>query len=169
MAFNGTISGHIGRDPELRFFETGRQVANFTVAVRQPKKDGQDQPARWVKVAVWGKSAEYVGNYIKKGDAVLCIGWVEAPELFTRRDGSQGLAEVFTADVVEKWSGGQQQGQASAPAAQPVAPPPLPLQQQQPLPPHLAAAGWTGAVFQQQAPAPAPASAPVWQSSDLPF
>jgi single stranded DNA-binding protein (ssb) len=112
--FNGTITGHLGRDPDLRYLDNGQQVANFTVAVRQSKRNGQDLPARWVKVAVWGKAAEYVGNYVKKGDGVMCIGRVEAPELFTRRDGTQGLAEVFTAENIEKWTdGGQrQQGQA---------------------------------------------------------
>lgn len=128
MAFYGQITGNIGRDPELKYLDNGRVVANFTVAVRQPKRQGQDQPARWVKVALWGKPAEYVGNYVKKGDKVVLFGRVELPEQFTRRDGSQGLAEVFTADNIEKWTDGQQQGQqapAAAPPAQALTPPPV--------------------------------------------
>lgn len=122
MAFTGQLTGNIGRDPELKYLDNGRMVANFTLAVRQNKRQGQDPPARWVKVAIWGKAAEYVGNYVKKGDSVLCIGRVEAPELFTRRDGSQGLAEVFTAENIEKWGERQaQQGQAPAQPA-PAAP-----------------------------------------------
>lgn len=148
MAFYGQLTGNLGRDPELKYLENGRVVANFTVAVRQPKRQGQDQPARWVKVAVWGKPAEYVGNYVRKGDKVACFGRVEPPELFTRRDGSQGLAEVFTAENIEKWTdgGGQQQVQQAPAAAPPAQAPaaaqahaaPAPAAQ----PAHLAAAGW---------------------------
>ena len=87
MAYIGQITGNLGRDPELKYLNDGKMVANFTVAVRQPRRQGQEQAARWVKVAVWGKSAEYVGNYVKKGDKVFLYGRVEEPELYTDRNG----------------------------------------------------------------------------------
>lgn len=121
MAFTGQLTGHLGRDPELRYLENGSIVANFTVAVRQNKRKGEEQPPRWVKVAVWGKAAEYVGNYVKKGDGVICMGRIETPELFTDRNGQQRLSEVFTAENIEKWSerrgDAQPQQQAPPPAA----------------------------------------------------
>jgi single-strand DNA-binding protein len=133
MAFNGFITGNLGRDPELRCLDDGRMVANFTLAVRQAKRRGEDPPARWVKVAIWGRSAQYVADYVRKGDTVGVWGRVDAPELFTKRDGTTGVAEVFTADSVEKFSGGQQQApaqqqassyaQASQPAARPAVAP----------------------------------------------
>lgn len=168
MAFTGQLSGNLGRDPELRYLDNGKVVANFTIAVRQNKRQGQDPPARWVKVAVWGKAAEYVGNYVKKGDSVLCMGRVEAPELFTRRDGSQGMAEVFTAENIEKWGERQaQQGQAPAqqPAAAPAAAPAAH--------PAHAAAGWQpspqqGTVAANWNSAPAPAGG-MDDHDEIPF
>ena len=121
MAFTAQLTGNLGRDPELKYLDSGKTVANFTVAVRQNKKDA---PARWVKVAVWGKAAEYVGNYVRKGDSVLLMGRVEAPEIFTRRDGTTGIAEVFTAENIEKFGERQQQSQPAAPAAAAPAPSP---------------------------------------------
>jgi single-strand DNA-binding protein len=132
MAFTGFFSGHIGRDPELKYLDTGGMVANFTVAVRQPKRNGEDRPPRWVKVAVWGKSAEYVGNYVKKGDGVICYGRVEPPEVYQDRQGESRVVEKFTADNIEKWSdakprqGDAQPGVAPAAAAPAVAPAPRP-------------------------------------------
>lgn len=129
MAFIGQLTGNIGRDPELKYLDNGQTVANFTVAVRQPKRQDQEPEARWVKVAIWGKSAEYVGNYVKKGDSVLLMGRVGVPEVFTRRDGTTGIAETFTADNVEKFGERQEQGKAApssvayAQASQRVAPP----------------------------------------------
>ena len=154
MAFYGQLTGNIGRDPELKYLDNGRVVANFTVAVRQPKRQGQDQPARWVKVAVWGKPAEYVGNYVRKGDKVACFGRVETPELFTRRDGSQGMAEVFTADNLEKLNDGQQQSQNGGDAAS-AAPP--------------AANAYAQASQPAARPAPAPAPVTGMDDGDIPF
>jgi single-strand DNA-binding protein len=156
MAFTAQLTGNLGRDPELKYLDSGKTVANFTVAVRQNKKDA---PARWVKVAVWGKAAEYVGNYVRKGDSVLLMGRVEAPEVFTRRDGTTGIAEVFTAENIEKFGERQQQDQAApAPvqAAQPV------YQQQAPAQPVHQQAPAHQPVYQQQAPAPI-------ASDDIPF
>lgn len=172
MAFYGQITGNLGRDPELKYLDNGRVVANFTVAVRQGKRQGQELPPRWVKVAVWGKPAEYVGNYVKKGDKVVLFGRVEPPEQFTRRDGSQGLAEVFTADNIEKFNDAPGAGAAAA-AAPAAAPAPAPH-------PAHAAAGWqpdpsrgTVAAGQQALTPPpvwnsAPASAPT-DHDDIPF
>lgn len=159
MAYNGQITGNLGRDPELKYLNDGKMVANFTVAVRQPRRQGQEQPARWVKVAVWGKSAEYVGNYVKKGDKVFLYGRVEEPELYTDRNGQQRLAERFTADNIEKFSDAQQgaPAQAAAPAVAPSALGPARVDAA----PHLAAAGWQpnpqqGTVAWNSAPLAAP-------------
>ena len=143
MAYIGQITGNLGRDPELKYFIDGKMVANFTIAVRQPRRQGQEQAARWVKVAVWGKSAEYVGNYVKKGDKVFLYGRVEEPELYTDRNGQQRLAERFTAENIEKFSDGQGQSQQAPPAqAAPPAPAPAPAPVAAAAPQHLAAAGW---------------------------
>lgn len=120
MAFQGQLTGNLGRDPELRALESGQMVTTFSVAVRQPKKGGQDQPAYWVKVEVWGKTAQYAADYLKKGDSVFCAGTV-ALEQFTKRDGTQGFANVLKNANVEKFS--SRDGDAPAAAPAPVAAP----------------------------------------------
>jgi single-strand DNA-binding protein len=124
MAFIGQLTGNLGRDPELRTLEINGQprvVADFSLAVRQPRRQGSEQPARWVKCTAWGRTAEIITDILCKGDKVFLVGRVEAPELFTRRDGQQGLAEKFTVEAFEKMGeSGQQQGQqqpGAAPAA----------------------------------------------------
>jgi single-stranded DNA-binding protein len=96
-------------------------VADFSLAVRQTHRQGTKLPARWVKCAAWGRTAELITDILRKGDKVFLIGRVEPPELFTRRDGQQGLAEKFTVESFEKMGeSGQQQGQqqpGAAPAA----------------------------------------------------
>lgn len=122
MAFTGQLTGNLGRDPELRYLESGQTVATFSVAVRQPKRQGEDPPAFWVKVEVWGKTATWLADNLRKGDQVLVCGTV-AQETFTRRDGTAGQAVVIKNAQVEKmWEPrGQQQTQpAAAPAPAPA-------------------------------------------------
>lgn len=76
-------------------------VTTFSVAVRQYKRD---LPAYWVKVECWGKTAEYAANFLKKGDSVFCVGTVTM-EQFTKRDGTEGFANVLKNANVEKFSG----------------------------------------------------------------
>lgn len=122
MAFTGQLTGNLGRDPELRYLESGQTVATFSVAVRQPKRQGEAPPAFWVKVEAWNKTATWLADNVRKGDQVLVCGTV-AQETFTRRDGTAGQAVVINNAQVEKmWEPrGQQQTQpAAAPAPTPA-------------------------------------------------
>lgn len=120
MAFQGQLTGNLGRDPELRALDSGQMVASFSVAVRQYKKDA---PAYWVKVECWGKTAQYAADYLKKGDSVFCVGTVTL-EQFQKRDGTVGFANVLKNANVEKFSGGA----AAAEPAAAAAPAPAPAQ-----------------------------------------
>tara|TARA_E500000331_G_scaffold315092_1_gene324876 strand:- start:6932 stop:7363 length:432 start_codon:yes stop_codon:yes gene_type:complete len=95
MAYSGTLTGNLGRDPKVRYFEDGKQVADFSVAVRQWKRDA---PAHWVKVTVWGKSVAYIADNLKKGDKVVCFGRVENGEVYNDQ-----VINKFTASDVEKF------------------------------------------------------------------
>lgn len=71
------IMGNLARDPELRYTQTQRAVASFTVAVNRQWKD-QNGEAReeavFIPVVVWGKGAEVCERYLKKGSGVLVEG-----------------------------------------------------------------------------------------------
>jgi single-strand DNA-binding protein len=67
-----TITGNLGRDPELKSLSGGDQVCNFSVAVKQ----GFDRDAKseWFRCAVFGKRAETVSRYLRKGMKVTVAG-----------------------------------------------------------------------------------------------
>jgi single-strand DNA-binding protein len=130
MALTAQLTGNIGRDPEVRFFDNGNAVATFSVAVKQPGKKDQatgewvDQPPFWVKVEIWGKAAQAAADQLKKGDLVFVVGDGKLEE-FTKRDGTPGSALVVKFARCEKLKSagdGQQQAQASnyAQASQPA-------------------------------------------------
>lgn len=75
---NCTFTGHVGRDPDAKYFETGSSVAEFTIAISYPKrKNGEEKPALWLSVKVWGKQVETVTNYVKKGTQIIVQGELE--------------------------------------------------------------------------------------------
>ncbi len=154
--FNGTLTGNLGRDPEFQTTQSGQMVAKFSLAVRQPKKQGQDQPAFWVKVEVWGKQAEYVANYLKKGNSVCVTGQVAEESWNDKNTGELKKAVVIRNASVESW---QARGDEAAPA---------PVQQQ--------SYAQASQAYAAPAPAPAPAPvpqqappAPVYDDSEIPF
>ena len=126
MAFIGQLTGNVGRDPELRTLDINGQarfVCDFSLAVRQPRRQGSEQPARWVKCTAWGRTAELIVNHIYKGDKVFLVGQIELPELFTKRNGEQGLAEQFTVKTFERFTTDAAQQDAAATTARPASPP----------------------------------------------
>lgn len=123
--FNGTLTGNLGRDPEFQTTQSGQMVSKFSLAVRQVKKDA---PAFWVKVEVWGKQAEYVANYLKKGASVCVTGQVGEDQWNDKNTGELKKAIVIRNASVESWQARSEQ--AAAPIQQqPPAPAPQ-LQQQ---------------------------------------
>lgn len=61
--------GNVGQDPEIRTTTSGKEVANFSLAVRAGK-DGTE----WVNVVAWEKMAEVCEKYINKGNKVYVEG-----------------------------------------------------------------------------------------------
>lgn len=97
MAFQGTLTGNIGQEPELITFEDGKMKVELRVAVKQRKKDA---PAFWVQVDMWGKQAEFAMDYLHKGDTIYAQGTV-TEQNFTRRNGEAGHKIVLVYSQVE--------------------------------------------------------------------
>jgi single-strand DNA-binding protein len=115
--FNGTLTGNLGRDPDFQTTQSGQMVAKFSLAVRQPKKDA---PAFWVKVEVWGKQAEYVANYLKKGASVCVTGQVAEETWNDKNTGELKKAVVIKNASVESWQARAEQAPAPTPAPRPA-------------------------------------------------
>ena len=67
---NVTLTGRLGKDPVIKYFESGAVLAEFSLAVDK----GKDENPMWNNVKCWKQSAEYVGNYGKKGAYAVIEG-----------------------------------------------------------------------------------------------
>ena len=102
------IIGRLGRDPELRYTQSGKAVCNLRLAVN----DGKDREAVWLDVVCWDKTAELVGQYKHKGDEIAVEGRLQVRE-YEDKDGNKRKATEIVANRVHfigpKSEGGEQQ------------------------------------------------------------
>jgi len=72
------IIGHLGKDPEVRYLQNGDAVANFSIATTEKWKDKntgeQREETEWHRISTFGRLAEIVGEYLKKGSLVFVQG-----------------------------------------------------------------------------------------------
>lgn len=74
------LLGNVGQDPEIKVFDNGNKVANFSVATTEnwKNKDGEKQSAtEWHRIAVFGKLADIVEQYVKKGQQLYIEGKIK--------------------------------------------------------------------------------------------
>ena len=71
------LLGHLGRDPEIKFTQSGKAVTNFSLATSNKWKDkagNWQEEVEWHNIVAWGKLAEIAGEYYKKGYLVYVEG-----------------------------------------------------------------------------------------------
>ena len=95
------LVGHAGRDPELRFFESGSCVCEFSLAVNRPPRDGQNQEPLWVNCKAWGKTAQVAGDYLRKGSKVAIVGRLEIEQWTDRSSGEVRSKALVVIDRLE--------------------------------------------------------------------
>ena len=113
-----TLVGRAGRDPEVRYFESGSMVANLTMAVNRRSRD--DEPD-WFNLEIWGKQAQVAADYVKKGAFLGIIGSFKLDRWTDRSSGEERSKPVIRVDRLEllglkrdnQESGGNFGGQAA--------------------------------------------------------
>jgi single-strand DNA-binding protein len=72
------LIGNLGKDPEMRYMPSGEAIANFSVATSEAwtdKASGDKKEAtEWHRVVFFGRTAEVVGQYVKKGSKIYVEG-----------------------------------------------------------------------------------------------
>lgn len=102
MSAYAQISGRLGSEPELRFTNGGTPVINLSVANNRSIKVGEERKsiADWFKVTVFGRDAEVIAQYAKKGSALAFNGRLQS-ERYVDRDGNPRTATVLVASSFE--------------------------------------------------------------------
>ncbi len=93
------LLGNLGKDPEVKYMPNGNAVANITLATSETwndKSSGEKkEKTEWHRVVFFGKLAEIVGQYLKKGSKIYVEG-----KLQTRKWQGQDGQDRYTTEVV---------------------------------------------------------------------
>lgn len=122
MYLNKTfLYGNLTRDPELRALPSGQQVASFSLATNRVYKDknGQKQEAtEFHNVVAFGRSAELIGQYCKKGKALFVEGRLQTRSWDDKETGKKNYRTEIVVDNFQFGDGGGRSGGAPAPAGE---------------------------------------------------
>ncbi len=102
------LVGNLGKDPEVRYMPNGSAIANITLATADSYKDKNTgqlvDKTEWHRVVFFGKLAEVVGEYCRKGSQIYVEG-----KLQTRKWQDQQGQDKYTTEVVVDGYTGQMQ------------------------------------------------------------
>ncbi len=138
MLNQAQIIGHLGKDPEVRYLPGGEAVANFSIATTEKWKDKNTGEPReeteWHRISTFGRLAEIVGDYVKKGSLVFVQGKLKTRK-YTDGQGVERYSTEIRAETLKMLGGrDSSQGERSAPTAQRQARPTTPRSAPAPAP-----------------------------------
>ena len=121
------IIGNLGRDPEVRRTANGDAVANIAVASTDKYKDkttGENKEiTEWHRVSFFGKLAEVVETYLKKGSQVHVEGHLRTRK-WTDKDGVERYTTEIIAETMQMLGSKPADAGASTPSPTVSSPPP---------------------------------------------
>ena len=111
------LIGNLGRDPELRYTQSGQAVVNFSIATSEnwTDKNGEKQErTEWHRIVVWGKTGENCAQYLSKGRTVYVEGRIQTREWEDREGQKRTTTEINAQTVTFLGSAGAGRSDGSA-------------------------------------------------------
>lgn len=97
------LIGHLGADPQLKYTPSGRAFVNISIATNRVWKDqegNQQERTEWHRVVAWGKLAEIIGEYLKKGGSVYIEGRLQTRSYEDANGVKRYITEVVADQMV---------------------------------------------------------------------
>lgn len=95
------LIGNLGKDPEIRYTQSGSAVANFSLATTERRKQGDQwiDHTEWHNIVVFGKTAENCGQYLQKGSQIYLEGRIQTRKWEDRDGNTKYMTEIVAFDV----------------------------------------------------------------------
>ena len=112
------LVGNVGKDPEVRYSQSGTPAANFSLATNEGFKDLNDEwqeRTEWHSIVAWQRLAEIVGEYVAKGSKLYVEGKLQTTSWEDWQSGERKYrTEIVARDLLlldpQENSGGDHQG-----------------------------------------------------------
>lgn len=106
-----TLIGHLGRDPETKSMPSGDAVANFSIATSEEWKDKQGEKqsrTEWHNCVSFGKLADIIGEYLRKGSQVYIEGSLRTRKWQDKEGKDRYTTEILCREM--QMLGGKREG-----------------------------------------------------------
>ena len=97
------LVGNLGKDPELRYTNSGVAVATFSIATNESWKDPDgnlQERTQWHNIVAWRKLAEICGEYLKKGNKVYVEGRLQHRNYDDKNGVKRYVSEIVLDEMV---------------------------------------------------------------------
>ena len=102
------LVGNLGRDPEVRYSPDGAAISNFSIATTDSWRDKatgeKKESTEWHRIVFFGKTAEIVAQYLKKGSAVYVEGALRTRK-WTDKEGQERYPTEIVGDRMQMLGG----------------------------------------------------------------
>lgn len=123
MLNSTALIGRMTKDPNLKYTQSGKGVANFTLAVERNFKDANgEKTTDFINCVIWGKGAETLCNYTHKGSMVGVVGEINTRSYENQQGQKVFVTEVNVRDFQFLSYDKDEQKQASVPTTDPFKP-----------------------------------------------
>ena len=128
--------GNLGADPETKFMPSGDALTNLSIATTEKWKDkdgNQQESTEWHKVTFWGRRAEVIAEYFRKGDQIYVEGQIQTRKWQDKEGNDRWSTEIKGRDFqfCGQASGSKGSGQRREEAPQPDSATPAPAAKQE--------------------------------------
>jgi single-strand DNA-binding protein len=106
------LIGNLGRDPELRYTQSGQAVVNFTLATSEnwTDRNGERQErTEWHRIVAFAKTAELCAQYLSKGRTVYIEGRIQTRD-WEDKEGNKRTTTEINANTVQFLGGPRSEG-----------------------------------------------------------
>ena len=118
-----TVMGHLARNPELKYTQSGSPICEMTIAVSRKSKDRED--VCFIDVVVWGKAGESCQKYLTKGKCAMVDGYLKQ-DTWTDNNGNRRSKIRIVAESVQFIGGSRPEQEATPPSPPAPSPPSAP-------------------------------------------
>ena len=97
-----TLIGRLGKNPEVKTFESGSKVANFTLATSEyyKKKDGEKvTKTEWHNIVLWKGLADVAERFLKKGSQVAIEGKITSRSWDDKDGNKRYMTEIVGSSI----------------------------------------------------------------------
>lgn len=104
------LIGNLGRDPELRYTQSGMAVARFSIATNEQwidKDDKKQEKTEWHKIVAWGKLGEFCGEQLTKGQLVYIEGKIQTRSWEDQDKNKHFVTEINANQIIKLGSRGE--------------------------------------------------------------